>query len=63
MKTMSDEDARNLCLSVRGLGPWAADYILIRGLGRPDVLPADDDRLTCPAARRGEPGVGGAEGA
>jgi DNA-3-methyladenine glycosylase II len=42
MKAMSDEDARNFCMSIRGLGPWAADYILIRGLGRADVVPADD---------------------
>jgi DNA-3-methyladenine glycosylase II len=42
MKTMSDEDARAYCLAIRGLGPWAADYMLIRGLGRVDVVPADD---------------------
>ncbi len=42
MKAMSDEDARNFCMAIRGLGPWAADYMLIRGLGRPDVVPADD---------------------
>ena len=42
MKTMSDKDARNFCMAIRGLGPWAADYMLIRGLGRVDVVPADD---------------------
>ncbi len=42
MKTMADEEARAFCIAVRGLGPWAADYILIRGLGRVDVVPADD---------------------
>ncbi len=42
MKGMSDEDARAYCMDIRGLGPWAADYILIRGLGRADVVPADD---------------------
>lgn len=42
MKTMNDEEARAYCMAVRGLGPWAADYILIRGLGRADVVPADD---------------------
>jgi DNA-3-methyladenine glycosylase II len=42
IKSMSDEDARNFCMAIRGLGPWAADYMLIRGLGRADVVPADD---------------------
>jgi DNA-3-methyladenine glycosylase II len=42
MRTMGDEEARNFCLAIRGLGPWAADYILVRGLGRPDAVPADD---------------------
>lgn len=42
MKSMADEEARAFCMAVRGLGPWAADYILIRGLGRMDVVPADD---------------------
>ncbi len=42
MKSMSDEDARNFCMAIRGLGPWAADYLLIRGLGRADVVPAED---------------------
>ncbi len=42
MKSMGDEEARDFCIAIRGLGPWAADYILIRGLGRVDVVPADD---------------------
>ncbi len=42
MKLMSDADAREFCMSIRGLGPWAADYMLVRGLGRPDAVPADD---------------------
>ena len=42
LKAMGDQEAREYCMSIRGLGPWAADYILIRGLGRPDALPADD---------------------
>lgn len=42
IKSLSDAEARAFCMEIRGLGPWAADYILIRGLGRPDVVPADD---------------------
>lgn len=42
LQSLSDEDARAYCMRIRGIGPWAADYILIRGLGRVDVVPADD---------------------
>ena len=42
IKSLSDADARAFCMEIRGLGPWAADYILVRGLGRTDVVPADD---------------------
>jgi len=35
-------DARRALLEVAGIGPWTADYVLLRGLGDPDVfLPAD----------------------
>jgi DNA-3-methyladenine glycosylase II len=39
---MSDEDVRALLLQIRGLGPWSAEYFLVRGLSRPDRVPADD---------------------
>jgi DNA-3-methyladenine glycosylase II len=42
LKAMSDEDVRSLLLRVRGLGPWSVDYFLVRGLSRPDRVPADD---------------------
>jgi DNA-3-methyladenine glycosylase II len=42
LEAMSDEDVRSLLLQVRGLGPWSAEYFLIRGLSRPDRVPADD---------------------
>ena len=42
LKTMSDEDVRQYMTSIRGFGPWSADYILIRGLGRTDCVPAND---------------------
>ena len=38
----SDADARACLMSQRGLGTWSAQYILVRGLGRPDCLPSDD---------------------
>lgn len=39
---ISDEDVRSLLLEERGLGPWSADYVLVRGLSRPDRVPAND---------------------
>jgi DNA-3-methyladenine glycosylase II len=42
IQSLSDADARDFCMEIRGIGPWAAEYMLIRGLGRPDVVPADD---------------------
>jgi len=42
IKGMSDEEARDVLMRLRGLGPWSADYILVRGLGRMDKVPSDD---------------------
>jgi len=42
LEAMSDEDVRSLLLQVRGLGPWSAEYFLVRGLSRPDRVPAND---------------------
>jgi DNA-3-methyladenine glycosylase II len=42
LKGMSDDAVRSAISVIRGFGRWSADYILIRGLGRPDAVPADD---------------------
>jgi DNA-3-methyladenine glycosylase II len=42
LEVMSDEDVRSVLLQVRGLGPWSAEYFLVRGLSRPDRVPAED---------------------
>jgi DNA-3-methyladenine glycosylase II len=42
MKAMGDDEARAFIMARRGFGRWSADYILVRGLGRADVVPADD---------------------
>ncbi len=42
LKEMSDDEVRSVIGRIRGFGRWSADYILIRGLGRPDVVPVDD---------------------
>jgi DNA-3-methyladenine glycosylase II len=42
LKTLPDDDVRSAITALRGFGPWSADYILVRGLGRPDAVPVDD---------------------
>lgn len=34
--------ATDILLGMRGIGRWSAEYVLLRGLGRIDVFPADD---------------------
>lgn len=44
-QSLEDTDrgrARDILLAIRGIGPWSADYILLRGMGQLDVYPADD---------------------
>jgi len=38
---LSDEDAVKRLRSLRGVGPWTAEYVLLRGLGRTSVFPGD----------------------
>jgi len=42
LKTMDDDKARETIMGLRGFGRWSADYILVRGLARPDCVPIDD---------------------
>lgn len=39
---MPDDELIKLLLGYRGVGEWTAEYILVRGLGRLDVVPASD---------------------
>jgi AraC family transcriptional regulator of adaptative response / DNA-3-methyladenine glycosylase II len=50
--------ARRQLLALRGIGPWTADYVVMRGLGHPDTFLGDDlgvrhalDRLRLDASR------------
>ena len=40
--TLPNEAARAQLESMRGVGRWSAEYVLLRGLGRWDVFPGDD---------------------
>jgi len=35
-------EARAQMLALRGIGPWTADYVMMRGLGHPDVMLGTD---------------------
>ncbi|BAI62490.1 putative DNA glycosidase [Methanocella paludicola SANAE] len=39
---MSDQEAIKYLSTLRGIGRWSAEYVLLRGLGRLDSFPADD---------------------
>lgn len=45
--------AREALLALPGVGPWTADYLLMRALGEPDALPAGDLALQRAMAVRG----------
>jgi DNA-3-methyladenine glycosylase II len=42
LERLDDATARERLLDLPGIGPWTADYILLRGLGRLDVFPHGD---------------------
>ena len=42
LETLPSPDAGALLRSIKGIGPWTAAVILLRGLGRLDVFPAND---------------------
>ncbi len=51
LKRMSDVDAHNTLLKIRGIGPWTANIYLLMALRRPDVWP-DGDLALAESARR-----------
>ncbi|HEY8721466.1 hypothetical protein [Pengzhenrongella sp.] len=46
---------RELLLSLPGIGPWSASFVLIRGLGRMERLPDGDEVLKVASAVYGRP--------
>ena len=42
LEGLADEDAVEFLSSIRGIGRWSAEYVLLRGLGRIDTFPGDD---------------------
>lgn len=44
------DEATRMLTSLPGIGPWSAQFVLVRGLGRMEILP--DDKALCRAAAR-----------
>lgn len=42
LEVLDDRAARDVLLGIRGVGRWSAEYALLRGVGRLEVLPGDD---------------------
>jgi DNA-3-methyladenine glycosylase II len=42
LRGLSDEEVVRTLTEIRGVGPWTAQWLLIRGLGRPDAFPHGD---------------------
>jgi DNA-3-methyladenine glycosylase II len=42
LATMPSDEAIKALTALRGVGRWTAEYVLMRGLGHPDVIPAAD---------------------
>jgi DNA-3-methyladenine glycosylase II len=45
LEAMDDAEVETEILKLRGIGPWTAHWLLIRGLGREDALPVGDVAL------------------
>jgi DNA-3-methyladenine glycosylase II len=42
LAALSDDEAVQRLGELRGVGRWTAEYVLLRGLGRPHIFPGDD---------------------
>ncbi|MDQ2887561.1 MAG: DNA-3-methyladenine glycosylase 2 family protein, partial [Chloroflexota bacterium] len=42
LEGMNNAEASIYLSSIRGVGRWTAEYVLLRGLGRIDMFPGDD---------------------
>lgn len=51
LRTLDDDAAVRELTGFRGIGRWTAELFLLFGLGRPDVIPADDLGIRAAAGR------------
>lgn len=52
LRDASSEELLAWLRGIKGIGSWSASFILLRGLGRTDVLPLDEQRLIDAAQQR-----------
>jgi DNA-3-methyladenine glycosylase II len=50
LEERASPDAARLLCEIKGIGPWTAAVVLLRGLGRLDVFPANDSGIARSAA-------------
>lgn len=53
LRTAPDDRVREFLLSLPGIGPWSASFVLIRGLGRMDEVPTEAELLRAASRRYG----------
>ena len=58
-RSLSRAEARERLLALKGIGPWTADYVLMRALGDPDVFLPGDVAVRAVLADHGVLGVEG----
>jgi DNA-3-methyladenine glycosylase II len=46
LEALASQDAAKMLCRIKGIGPWTATIILLRGLGRLDVFPMNDSSVT-----------------
>ncbi|MFJ4209044.1 DNA-3-methyladenine glycosylase family protein [Paenarthrobacter sp. NPDC089675] len=49
------DDVEKFLLSLPGIGPWSASFLMVRGLGRMDRMPADAEALRAASRVYGRP--------
>jgi DNA-3-methyladenine glycosylase II len=57
LERCTSPDAAAILRRIKGIGPWTAAIILLRGLGRLDVFPANDSSVASNNRVRRGPGV------
>ena len=62
MRSRSDQEVVAALTGLRGVGPWTANWLLIRAFGRPDGFPAGDLALQRTLGRLVKNGGGGGGG-
>jgi len=55
LRTGPFEEVEKFLLSLPGIGPWSASFLMVRGLGRMERMPADPEALRAASRAYGRP--------